>query len=320
MSTHTETPPGEVYPHAWLTLVQHHERRLIAEGTPAEMAYLQAVAFVENHYRDEAFQTARGIGPWHWSATGDGNDLGCGLVRNIVGARKWTPELRLVQCPDCLLEIDRRAATGQADALFAAANPVAIKDATQRYAEHYMIHSLGVPPWATPTGTQGTPLHAFAVQVRQMVARRFRMLGRLCVAVETQQGQAERARGVIAEGDVPSWTLVDPAAAAETAAAFDSLAMLDRMIKQWAETLTLTCTQVDRWLKAEAPSVTADPQGIEGVVAAACDWRDLRSLPGVSRSFADTDGQLVDAVDAYRRGLTVTLDEVSREAFGAPTD
>jgi hypothetical protein len=194
-------------------------------------------------------------------------------------------------------------------ALPAPQNPPDTVAADRLAAERYLTEVLGVPGWALPSGTAYTPLHPLSVQVRNLAVRRGRLLARLATALETQQGQAERARGVTQDGVLPSWSLLEPGPAAETAATAEALRMLDVVLGELSATLALTCSQVDRWLKAEAPGVTLDTMGSDGVIAAACDWVDVRNLPdrgGRAARTASATG-LTDAVAAYRRGLAPTV-------------
>jgi hypothetical protein len=297
------TPPTD--PAAWTALVEHHTRRLIAEGVDPADARPQAVELVDDYLYDDAYKIDAQIGPRHHRDAPDDVRAACGLRVGILGVRAFALHPWHIRCEECREEIDRRIAFGRPD-IPHGMGPAGLRDARIRYAQRYLASNLGVPDWAMPAATQGTPLHALSVQVRTMAARRNRMAGRVEQALKTQQGQLERARAPLAEGRVPSWTLLEPDTAVETAATAEGLRVLDKVLAEMAAVLTLTCTQVNRWLKAEG--VTGEPAGELAVIAAACDWRDLRNIPVAGRIHADTNTALVDAVDAYRRGLRVVLD------------
>jgi hypothetical protein len=299
------TPPNDDPP-VWTDLVDHYTQRLMIEGVDPADARVQAQQRADDLLYDEAYKTNARIGPRHYRDNPpDAEFLACGLRAGVGGAQAFALYPDHIGCDGCREEIDRRIAFGRPDVPHGM-GPAGLRAARIRYAERYMVSALGLPDWAMPAATQGTPLHTLSVQVRTMAARRNRMAGRLEQALKTQQGQLERARGPLAEGRVPSWTLLEPDAAVETAATAEGLRMLDKVLAEMAAVLTMTCTQVNRWLKAEG--VTGEPAGELAVIAAACDWRDLRNIPAVGRIHADADTALVDAVDTYRRGLRPVLD------------
>ena len=132
--------------------------RLAAEGVARDVVQDQAIRFVDDLFCDEAWSTDEQVGPWHYRGREDGRNA-CGRVPGF-GARKWTSTLAIVGCGQCRTEVDLMLTRAGSD--IAAANPQEATDAIRRVAERYMVDVLGVPGWATPAGTAGTPLHAFA--------------------------------------------------------------------------------------------------------------------------------------------------------------
>lgn len=291
-------------PAAWTDLVEHHTRRLIAEGADPADARPKAQLFVDEHFYAQAWETDRQIGPRHHRDP-DADKVACGQIAGTIGARAYALAVDQIGCDECLAEVDRRIAFGAADIPYGM-GPADLLAARHRHAERYMASALDVPDWALPSGTEGTPLHALSLHVRSLAARRVRMAGRLDQALKTQQGKTERARGAITDGGLPSWDLLEPDPAVETAATAEGLRMLDRVLAETVPVLVAVCTQTNRWLKSEG--VTGEPAGELRVIAAACDWRDLRLVPVAGRVHMDSVTALVDAVDTYRRTLRPVLD------------
>lgn len=132
-----------------------------------------------------------------------------------------------------------------------------------RVADRYLAEVLHVPAWAMPSGTEGTPLHPLSLQVRSLARRRVQMMARMTTALQTLQGHTERALGVVQTGTLPSWTLLEIGPSAETVETAEAARMLDRVLDELAGTLVAVCEAVDRWLKAEAPGVTAETMGVK---------------------------------------------------------
>ncbi len=286
-------------PPLWAQEVRHTFRRLLAEGHPAPTA--QAIGLVDRTFTERAYQDDVLIGPTHYIDV-DG-ELGCGMVRGGPGAQSWAITLDRIRCGGCIDAVARLIFTGSIPA-----GPEALTEAGHRIGEQYLSELLGVPDWALPAGTEGTPLHAFSVHVRGMATRVVRMTLRLGVALETAQGQAERARAAIDNnGGLPSWSMLEPEPMLETAASAEGLRLLSSTLADSAAALVLTCTQVDRWLKAEAPGVTGDADAADRVVEQARDWRDLHRMKVATRTMRRAEIALAEAVDAHRRTLTPTV-------------
>ena len=298
----------ETVPPTWRSLVEYHTVRLASEDVPADQVRVQAIRFVDDFYRDVAERTNELVGPWHYRGSEDGRNA-CGRGRaEGGGVQKWTADLSMITCDGCRAEVELMLT--RAGSEVAAANPQEATEAIRRVAERYMVDVLGVPVWATPTGTAGTPLHAFACEVRALVQRRFRRLNALAVALDNQRGHAERARAVIDDGKTPSWTTMDPEVGVELAATAEAVRTLDSVVAEMAAALVVTCSRVDRWLKAEAPSMTGDVDALDAVMSAAQTWRDVRRVPVRNRVGSQVDRELTAAVDAYRRTLTPTVTDV----------
>lgn len=289
MSTTPQHAPTEnLNPPGWTDLVEYHTRQGILQGKTYALAEHDARELVFAHCWTRAAQSNDQYGPWHYRASA-ARGLECGLRPGVMGAHKWTTDPRLVQCALC-----RDALThGSAAPILA---DIADREAA---AERYMVEVLGVPEWATPSATERTPLHPLTVQLSVWVHRRQRLLERLGTGLETQQGQAQRAREHVQSGILPPVKPLDVDLADEASCGYARVEVMDTVLRDMAATVTAVCGQVDRWLKAEAATVTA-PTGAAAVIAAAEGLRDLHGLPAGTRAHGDARGALNDAVDGYR--------------------
>jgi hypothetical protein len=299
------------FPPAWADHVRYWMSQFAA-STPdtapdRQILFDGAVKHVNDLYREQAIEQDRQVGPAHYRARPEG-PLGCGMLPGVLGAGRSTDDMRAVSCGRCrkaVMHIVRPAVTldavRPAGSYAAASQEVSERQAA---AEKYMADVMMIPAYAMPKGTNGTPLHAMSTHVRSLVMRRMRILDRLRVAVETQHSHSASALQSVFASVSPTWSQVDPSLAAQSASLFESVRVLDRVITETAAVLVLTCTQVDRWLKAEAPGVTGDADAEAELVAAARDWRELHGMPYAGRTNAVTADRLVRAVDAYSATVT----------------
>lgn len=296
------------FPPAWADLVRYWMTQFGNAAGPdrdPETLFRDAVAQVNKQYREQAIEQDQQTGPGHYRARPDG-PLACGVLPGIIGTGRWTDDMRAVSCGKCrqavMHAVPRRVSI---DAVRSPEHASTAQDVSQRQAaaEKYMADTMMIPGYAMPKGTEHTPLHPLSTHVRSLVMRRMRILDRLRVATETQHSHSASALQSIIASVSPTWSQVDPALAAQTAAMFESVRVLDRVITETAAVLVLTCSQVDRWLKAEAPGVTGALDAQAEVLASAEDWRELHGMPYAGRQNAVTADRLVRAVDAYRATL-----------------